>query len=428
MAKNSESTEVDGNYNDKIKKINEYYDELLVGNDEESSIKDEIAQTLEKVQKEFNEIEEFHLQILVDEEENDSIKTEVLQAKESIDENCENSKGFLSEIESSKTKINEYYDELLVGNDEESSIKDEIAQTLEKVQKEFNEIEDFHTQLLVDEEENDSIKTEVLQAKESITEDSKSANEVLLETTSKIDELKIFYNKIFGTPNEENILEGGLKNELDARFKELLKYEEEQKNIYQSLIAKKTSEFEQYIKEQEIKHTKLFEKVESLLPGATSAGLAKAYQDRKEIYKDPIFFWNALFFIAMGAMILFGIMNLGTIEKWEDSLNHILHFAPVYLPAIWLAMYASQRRSESRAFVEDYAHKEALAKSYSSYKMQIDELGEKDNTLIKKLLDKTIDTVSENPSKILDKKHGDNTPMQELVDNLKSFFAKEQKK
>jgi len=317
-----------------------------------------------------------------------------------------------------REKIESYYDELFKGDDESDAIKDQISSILTSINEQFDEIESFHTRLLVDDEE-ESLSTQIENAKKSIDEDTEEAKELLTETSSKVQELKEFYFKIFGTPNEETgVLEGGLKQELDTRLKELDEYKDNQTKAFETLINDKTKALEEYEAEQKERIENLYKKIEEHLPGATSAGLAKAYEKRRKFYQIPIFTWNVVFVIAMLIMIYFGYKNLQDVKSWEDALKHILHYTPIYLPAIWLAIYASKRRSESRALEEEYAHKEALAKSYSSYKLQIEEIGGEDKGLIEKLLDKTIDTVSDNPSKVLDRKHGDNSPVMDLAEKV----------
>ena len=71
---------------------------------------------------------------------------------------------------------------------------------------------------------------------------------------------------------------------------------------------------------------------------------------------------------------------------------------------IWVAVYASKRRSENQRLEQEYAHKEALARSYISYKKQISELGKEDNVLLEKLILEAINAISYNASKTLDKK------------------------
>jgi len=317
-----------------------------------------------------------------------------------------------------REKIESYYNEIFIGDEETNAIKEQISSILTSINEQFDEIESFHTRLLIDDEE-ESLSTQIENAKKSIDEDTEEAKELLTETSSKVQELKEFYFKIFGTPNEETgVLEGGLKQELDTRLKELDEYKNNQTKAFETLISDKIKALEEYEAEQKERIENLYKKIEEHLPGATSAGLAKAYEKRRKFYQFPIFTWNVVFVIAMLIMIYFGYKNLQDVKSWEDALKHILHYTPIYLPAIWLAIYASKRRSESRALEEEYAHKEALAKSYSSYKLQIEEIGGEDKGLIEKLLDKTIDTVSDNPSKVLDRKHGDNTPALDIVEKI----------
>lgn len=63
-----------------------------------------------------------------------------------------------------------------------------------------------------------------------------------------------------------------------------------------------------------------------------------------------------------------------------------------------------------------------LAKSYISYKQQIDELQEGNSELLKKLLDISIETLGKNPSDTLDKKHGDGTVLTEIL-NVKDLVS-----
>ena len=65
---------------------------------------------------------------------------------------------------------------------------------------------------------------------------------------------------------------------------------------------------------------------------------------------------------------------------------------------------------------QEYAHKEALAKSYDSYKQQIEALNSGDADMLKNLITKAIDAIAYNASETLDKRHGDRHPAHELVE------------
>ena len=113
--------------------------------------------------------------------------------------------------------------------------------------------------------------------------------------------------------------------------------------------------------------------------------------------------------------------------KIEDvwvTFNLLLQKLPLYAPVIWFAIYASKRRSESQRLEQEYAHKEALSSSYGGFKQQIEELEEEDQKLLKKLLDSSIETISNNASKSLDKKHGDGMPIQNLMTTLLNEIKK----
>ncbi len=99
-------------------------------------------------------------------------------------------------------------------------------------------------------------------------------------------------------------------------------------------------------------------------------------------------------------------------------MNNLLFKLPLYVPLVWLALYASKRRSENQRLEQEYAHKEALAKSYSSYKQQIKELKQEDQLLLIKLLDSAIAAMANNASDVLDKKHGDSTTSAGISENF----------
>ena len=118
------------------------------------------------------------------------------------------------------------------------------------------------------------------------------------------------------------------------------------------------------------------------------------------------------------------LKNLSSIEEIAKS---ILHSLPITLPLIWVAVYASKRRSENQRLEQEYAHKEALSRSYISYKKQISELGKEDSELLEKLILEAINTISYNASKTLDKKHGDGTILNEITQSIKNLSQRDTK-
>ena len=128
--------------------------------------------------------------------------------------------------------------------------------------------------------------------------------------------------------------------------------------------------------------------------------------------------------MAVDSISLADGIRFKELGDWESVLRSLAYKLPFYGPAVWFAYYASKRRSEYQRLQQEYAHKEALAKSYDSYKKQIQELGQENNEMLVSLLNKAIDAIAHNASKTLDGKHGDKMPLQEALDRLAEIAAK----
>jgi len=284
----------------------------------------------------------------------------------------------LSAIGISRDKIDELYDELLVGTENEDSTKSK-----------------FESLVAIAEEEAEKAKNSV----------SKAAG--------LIQGLEKFYDKSLGTPEEDGTRKGGYSADLLDLKGRLVEFEKQQKTKYEALNLQ----------------------IESLLPGATSAGLASAYREMKDSFEKPIRFASGAFYAAICVLIVGSILmavdsialegvKFKELGDWESVLRSLAYKLPFYGPAVWFAYYASKRRSEYQRLQQEYAHKEALAKSYDSYKKQIKELGQENDEMLVSLLNKAIDAIAHNASQTLDGKHGDKMPLQEAVDRLAEMAAK----
>jgi len=180
----------------------------------------------------------------------------------------------------------------------------------------------------------------------------------------------------------------------------------------------------------------LKERINSLLPGATSAGLASSFSDTRESFEKKIRINAMIFYSSIFLIVLFGhpfgyVWNsfYNASNHMPDSLsifNMLVSRLPILIPLVWLAIFASKRRSENQRLQQEYAHKENLAKSYQSFKQQIEALPrESREPLMEKLLDSAISAIGFNPSTTLDGKHGDKPPFQEFLDKM---MGKETKK
>ena len=112
------------------------------------------------------------------------------------------------------------------------------------------------------------------------------------------------------------------------------------------------------------------------------------------------------------------------ISQLSKLWSNLAYKIPLAIPVIWLAFFASKRRSEAQRLQQEYAHKEALAKSYQSYKTQVEQLGQASNELMTHLVKSAIDAIAFNASLTLETKHGEKSPLQDVLDKL---FEKQEK-
>lgn len=335
-----------------------------------------------------------------------------------LEEKLTTSSDINNELHGYKEDLSKLYSEIVVGTDEETSLQEKLRGLEQTIDEQHSKIDDFYSSLLVDE---GSIKSKIEEAQELIITTNLETQQISDDLSEKLSELKDFHKKIFGEPNAEGDVENGLKFEINER-----------KNNLDSLITTQTNQY------QAIKAN-----IESLLPGATSAGLASAYHDLSVSFVKPITIYTRLFFlyivVLLGLALYFTNQNAiltdvptatSDITIFKDIGIFLLQRLPIVLPVIWLAIFASKRRSEAERLKQEYAHKEALAKSYQSFKLQIEELdGENKEPLLEKLLAVAIDTIATNASSTLDKKHGDNTPLigvfDKTIDRLPFTSSKE---
>ena len=74
---------------------------------------------------------------------------------------------------------------------------------------------------------------------------------------------------------------------------------------------------------------------------------------------------------------------------------------------------------------EEYAHKEALAKSYEGFKQQIIDMDINTKAMLAELLEVLLKAVSLNAARTLDGKHGDKMSVHEAIEKAMKNAAKQ---
>lgn len=327
---------------------------------------------------------------------------------ESIKENSKKSEDIKNKSEKFDEKIKDLEKEIFHGSDSNQSIEKKIKDNLELSNKRILEINSLYESFTIGE---NSLRTKIEKESNEIKETKEkiiTAYENALKHKNQLDE---FHEKIYGTQNsnEVNPKEKGLNNYLEEKIKFLEKYEKDQFN----------------------KHGAIFAQINTLLPSATSAGLASAYKAMKDKFDNPIKTYTITFYIALLSLFIFSFfvlldkftlspfeISMVQPKQWDEMLRTLLSRAPIILPIIWLAIFSGTRRSQYERLYQEYAHKEALASSYESYRNQIKQLTISSEDLQKELLSKAIDAISFNASKTLDGKHSEKPPTSKIFESL----------
>ncbi|WP_010434927.1 hypothetical protein [Vibrio cyclitrophicus] len=303
-----------------------------------------------------------------------------------------------NDSESDSSAINTLKTKLVDGSIDEISVADIISEAHDKAVDNADKVKLAYDEIVLGLDGEQALFNSIKEYRDEAQSLKNETKEHLTAQTGMLERLREFYVRVYGDEEDESIK--GVDEEITDHLKKLTDFENK----------------------QEKKYTALNEQIESLLPAATSAGLASAYETLKSECDTPIKDFTKLFYLALlGLFICSSIFVINSFSIWPFSIEFVsagtwtevstagLKKIPFVLPFLWLTVFASKRRSEQQRLRQEYAHKEALAKSYDSYKQQIEALGEENQQLQARLLERTIEAIAFNASTTLDKKHSDGT-------------------
>ncbi|RMP75073.1 hypothetical protein ALQ20_03600 [Pseudomonas syringae pv. atrofaciens] len=311
----------------------------------------------------------------------------------------------IKEIERRAKRFEAY---IFEGTDGHEPAEQFLERMITKAEIQYQSISTLHQDLLVN---PGSLHERIINIEKELTSLRDLQHELTQDSTTKHEDLELFYERIFGSrlADDDEIQEDGLNRELELRLEQLTTFEIEQSKRQEALFAS----------------------IESLLPGATSAGLASSYKNLKDDFKRPIDNYTFAFYGAMATLLLGGLaliidsftlwplhIELSRAAGWEEMLRTLLTRLPVVLPIVWFAIFSATRRSQYERLQQEYAHKEAIASSYESYKKQLKELNVAADSLQLELIGKAIEAISFNASKTLDGKHEEKLPIMQLLEKL----------
>lgn len=345
------------------KTISASHDELLADND----VVETLVETIEKL---FTDVWRYGLNHLADEVL--GYQTKLNQLKE-IEQSIIQTKTTLEEGIASKQSL----DQLLT---EAGQYNDEIQAKLEVANTAAESATNAATKI----EEEGQRATETLEAinqnKATAAEDLATIQESKQEATSDEDAIR----------------------EMVAEFTKLTEELAANKNTQEALF----DEFEKYR-----------QKIDGLLGDANRTGMAASFTNRRLWLIAPLAGWLAVFGFSIFGLWYIGDEHIAPILRnnstipWEQLPLRLALTAPL----IWLGWFSARQYGFTSRLREDYAYKEASAKSFEGYKREAKEV---DPEMLKKLLEQAIKNLGDNPIRIYEGKNNHSSPTHELFDNL----------
>lgn len=314
--------------------------------------------------------------------------------KEKIDE-------ILDDVKKSQEQIDDVYNEIYDIDDDNIELKDSssILNNLRQANGYASKIIETYIKFYGQKDAN-GIPTQGIVSK------LKSACKEIEESMDKINDLKDFHKEVFeGAGDGEN-----LKDDEKALI---------------DFLADKRKELADTIKKTREDLNKLKGKIEELLPGATSAGLADAYKKQREDAEKGLWLWNKVFWVSVSIFLVVFAIYLSLSFREGFSYVSVLRSLPLWVFSGFFTFYSTQQISEYKRISNEYRHKESLASSYVGFEKLIEETG--DEGLKTKLLENTVEAIKTNPSDKI--KGGGQLPSSVLLEKfLNSLPLEELKK
>lgn len=182
------------------------------------------------------------------------------------------------------------------------------------------------------------------------------------------------------------------------------------------------SYYEQRLLDFDGRAAKQLETITGLLPGATSAGLASAFDLRRQSFLKPSTRWQWLFVGSVVALVLLALTGFWSVNK-GSVLDPLAIFSmwlvrlPIAAALVWLALHSSRESALAKRLEEDYGYKAAMAASFQGFQKQMAEINESagPDSPLRKLCEDTLATIASPPGRIYEKQSLTVTPGSEFA-------------
>lgn len=192
-------------------------------------------------------------------------------------------------------------------------------------------------------------------------------------------------------------------------------------------VDKRIAEYENQLKALTERCEAQLKLITDLLPGATAAGLAHAFDNRRKTFLRPAGRWQLLFVLSVLSIVGLTVMALwhsftdGAAPTYDELFRMWLARLPVMIALVWLALHSSREAALAKRLEEDYGYKAAIAACFEGFKNQVSAVGGSvsPDSALARLLKNTLQTIAEPPGRIYDKHALAVTPADEAKEALK---------
>jgi hypothetical protein len=196
-------------------------------------------------------------------------------------------------------------------------------------------------------------------------------------------------------------------------------------------VEKRIAAYEKRLAELDTLCATQLKTIEDLLPGATAAGLASSWDERRKTFLNPHNRWQKLFVGSLLAIVLLTISGLiqvylaDKVPTYDELFRLWLVRLPIAGALVWLALHASHEAALAKRLEEDYGYKATVASCLMGFQKQISEVGKDaaSNAPLTKLLDDTLTTIASPPGRIYDKHKLTASPSSELTEVAEAAVA-----
>lgn len=186
-------------------------------------------------------------------------------------------------------------------------------------------------------------------------------------------------------------------------------------------LQAKVSEYETNLANLQSEFVAMKDKIEGLLPAATSAGLAASFAQQRAHYAREREGWATnmkwgLAFLTVTVAILAYVFPTGA-DSWGDVLRHLVQKIPFMVAPLWVVGYSGRQHMLATRMEEEYASKETISTSFDGYKREM----ESDPETAKMLSKNVLEIIARRPGMVYEGEHQDYTPLKPVAETVEKL-------